>query len=214
MKERPVSSLWFPAVVFLGVAVAVWFIFDSPLIRGIILGSVGSVALLVGGTGLMIRRVKKKMTAAQGGLAEVPLPDRPWEIDLVGTSLGGETVDLSDPGGRVLVLNYWATWCGPCVAEMPSLMKLMERTAESSVDYAFVTSEPEEKVRPFLEKRGWDLPVVIVDQEALKPLQARGIPATFVIGGDGRIALRHIGAAQWDSDEVVNFIRGLAATPS
>jgi hypothetical protein len=85
--------------------------------------------------------------------------------------------------------------------------------ADLDVVLACVTEEPVEIVAAFVEKQKLALPVYILKGETPKLFATGGIPATFVIDRKGATALRHVGAARWDADEVVSFISGLAAQP-
>ena len=102
----------------------------------------------------------------------------------------------------------------PCVAEMPSLRRLLDETADLDVQFGFITREDPPVVRRFVEKRGIDLPVYVLSGEPPECFKGRAIPATFVLDKAGTIALRHFGAARWDAENVVAFVRGLAATPA
>jgi thiol-disulfide isomerase/thioredoxin len=112
------------------------------------------------------------------------------------------------------VLNFWATWCAPCVAEMPSLQRLAAATADLDVGFACVTPEQPEVVRGFVAKRGFTLPVRLLEGDPPACFRGRAIPATFIIDKSGRIVMRHTGAARWDDPGVVAFVRGLAAAPA
>jgi hypothetical protein len=82
------------------------------------------------------------------------------------------------------------------------------------VRFGFVTREEAGVVRPFVEKRGIDLPIYLLKGEPPECFKTRGVPATFVLDRHGSIAMQHVGAAAWDADSIVAFVRGLAAKPS
>ena len=128
--------------------------------------------------------------------------------------LAGRQVTLSDSRGKALVLNFWATWCAPCVTEMPNFRRLLDETADLDVQFGFISTEDLPVVQRFVEKKGIDLPVYVLSGEPPDCFKGRSIPATFVLDKAGMIVLRHLGAAKWDAESVVNFVRGLAATPS
>jgi thiol-disulfide isomerase/thioredoxin len=122
-------------------------------------------------------------------------------------------VSFAQFAGRVLVLNFWATWCRPCVAELPSLERLQAASADLGVALACVMREKQEVVRSFVEKHAVALSVFLVEGEPPACFRGRAIPATFVLDKAGRIVMRHVGAARWDDPSVVTFVRGLAAAP-
>jgi hypothetical protein len=97
---------------------------------------------------------------------------------------------------------------------MPNLQRLLARTADLDVQFGFITTEEARVVREFIRKRGIDLPIYVLSGEPPECFKGRAIPATFVLDKAGMIALRHLGAAKWDDESVIAFVRGLAATPS
>jgi thiol-disulfide isomerase/thioredoxin len=131
-----------------------------------------------------------------------------------GKTLDGEVVAFSRFSDKVLVLNFWATWCAPCIAEMPSLARLREKTAGLPVHVACITREDREVVRTFLERRELNTPIYLLRGEAPACFDSRAVPATYIISRGGLIAFRHIGAAAWDAESVVAFVRGLAVAPA
>jgi peroxiredoxin len=136
-----------------------------------------------------------------------------WDFELEVSDLDGGTFNLAEHRGRPLVLNHWATWCAPCVAEMPSLVRLREAVEDLGVPVVCVSKEPVENVREFRSKKGFDLSVYTVDGPLPECFSARAIPATFVIDRTGSIVFRHWGAAAWDDPTVVRFVRNLAEAP-
>ncbi len=135
-----------------------------------------------------------------------PLPP---PLDLLNAD--GERVRVDDYRDRVTVVNFWASWCGPCVEEIPALNRLRERMADKafeliSVDYA----EDIETIEAFLKQVQVDFPVLLdSDGTVSAEWGALVFPSTFVIGPDGRIVYGVNGAIHWDSDEVVETLQGL-----
>ena len=120
--------------------------------------------------------------------------------------LSGKTVNAGDWKNKVLVLNMWATWCGPCIAEMPSLESLYEKTKNDGIVFALVSDEDQETVNQFIQKRKFSLPVYTVEN---LPQIYRGdaIPRTLIIAANGKIVFDHLGAAKWDSETTINFLK-------
>lgn len=192
------------------VATGTWVAFRSPFIHGVIAGILGGLVLFMGAVGIAIRRVRSRM---EGHLAPPPLPTGPWDYSLELEDLEGHSIASSRFRGEVLILNFWATWCAPCVAEMPGLVRLHGATSDLGVRMACVSREPRDVIMKFVEKRGLAAPIYRLAQDPPDCFKTRAIPATFIIDRRGMIALRHVGAAAWDEDRVVTFVRGLAAAP-
>ena len=153
-------------------------------------------------------------TGPEGGL-DVPrlrgtgktLPaDYGWTLH----DLDGKPVAFADFARRPIVLNLWATWCGPCREEMPSLVKLAENPRLKDVAFVAVTSErASESVRKVAREELRGLTVLRAD--ALPEVFAtEAIPATFVIAPDGSVVASEVGAARWDDPTVVDFLAALA----
>lgn len=212
--RRGLRRLLFVAGGVVALAAVVWAFVPLPFVRGLILGFVAAPLVLTG-TLMVVARVARRRGAGAGrDLEPPPLPTTTWDYSMDLEDLEGAAVDLSTWRDRVLVLNFWATWCAPCVAELPSLQGLREATAELGVRFGFVTREDPSTVRRFLADRGLELPVYILSGEPPACFTARAVPATYVVDRNGLVALRHVGAAAWDADGVIAFVRGLAAAPA
>ena len=197
-------------LVFAMAGLTAWILLPGRFAHGVIVGVLSVVGLLVGGLMVFARRMRRRLGER---LQPPPLPTGSWDYAMDVEDLAGEAVSFSRFSGQILILNFWATWCAPCIAEMPSLNRLREATSDLDVHLACVTREDREVVRKFVEKRGIDVPVYVLSGEPPDSFKGRAIPATFILDKTGMIALRHFGAASWDHESVVAFVRGLAATP-
>jgi thiol-disulfide isomerase/thioredoxin len=127
--------------------------------------------------------------------------------------LKDQPVRFSRFQGKPLFLNIWATWCGPCVDEMPSIARLAEHPKLKGKGFEFVcvsTDDSSEAVRRFLVGKPWSMTFLRADKLPGVFL-TDGIPATFIIAPDGRIAATQIGSTDWDGPDVVNFLEKIAA---
>jgi thiol-disulfide isomerase/thioredoxin len=191
-------------------AAVAWWLLPGPFAHGVITGLLSALVVLVGALLAFSRLMRKRLGAR---LEPPPLPAGVWDYDMTVTDLAGREVSFDELGGRVLVLNFWATWCAPCVAEMPSLERLREATEDLDVVFACITSEATDAVERFLAKRELGLPVYLLRGDVPDAFRTRGVPATFVLDRSGMVAMRHVGAAAWDDERVIAFVRGLAAAP-
>jgi peroxiredoxin len=127
-------------------------------------------------------------------------------------SLRGDTLNIRDYRGSVLVLNVWATWCTPCVREMPSLERLHQLVGREGLEIIAVsvdnTPNADEAVRAFGERFNLTFPLVRDPSGDIQTAYAvGGLPTTFIIDRDGRIQQRLLGAREWDSPEMVASLR-------
>lgn len=129
----------------------------------------------------------------------------PFEL----TSLDGTRVKLSDLAGKVVLVNFWATWCGPCKEEMPSLARLQKQFDPAQFVLLTVTTDLQRQgIAQFLSHLGVTLPVLFdEDQEVSRSFMVRGLPTTIVIGRDGTLLGRAVGPRVWDGPEAVAMIR-------
>ncbi|MCB9767934.1 MAG: TlpA family protein disulfide reductase [Candidatus Omnitrophica bacterium] len=125
-------------------------------------------------------------------------------------TLDGEARSIADWSGKVLVVNFWATWCPPCVSEMPSLVSLGEKTRGKNVEVIFVSREEPSEIRPFIEKREYPEAMYFRSPGDARKWTSEGIPATYILDSEGRILDSHVGGAKWDGDEVVAQLVELA----
>lgn len=112
--------------------------------------------------------------------------------------LNGERSSFRKAEGEVVVLNFWATWCPPCIAEMPSFQKLYNDYGEE-VQFYFVSSEEKEVLQRFLQKHEYELPVYQPMSVPPKQLQDRSLPTTFVISRTGELVVKKTGSANWNA---------------
>lgn len=105
---------------------------------------------------------------------------------------------LNEYRGKVIFLNFWATWCPPCVAELPEIQRAYEKHGED-VAFLLVTNQDRQVVESFMEKYGYALPVHYSRTNPPGVFQSSSIPTTFIISREGRIVTRKTGAVNWDS---------------
>lgn len=123
----------------------------------------------------------------------------------------GRRTDLADFKDRVILLNLWATWCGPCVKEMPSLDRLQAQLGGDAFQVVALSLDRGGRaaVEPFYKKTGVQNLTVFLDpaSESMKALSLRGLPTTILVDPEGRELGRIEGAVEWDAPEVVAFLR-------
>lgn len=118
--------------------------------------------------------------------------------------LEGKAVDMDKD--KLVFLNIWATWCGPCVMEMPGIQSLYERyKSDDRVRFYVVSDEDAETVVPFINRKGYQLPFFVYQDRYPGVLDGNSIPRTYIIY-KGRVLTQGIGAANWDTPEIHGLI--------
>ncbi len=121
------------------------------------------------------------------------------------SDLDGKSLTLNELRGRVVVLNFWATWCPPCVNEMPSLQKLHEALADKGLSVVAVSvDERFSDIEKFVES--FDLTFTILHDEGMKvsrAYQTFKFPETYIIGRDGRLRSKVVGERDWVEPSVI-----------
>ena len=140
-----------------------------------------------------------------------PYKGNPLPPPLQLVDLNGHPQDLAQLRGRVVLVNFWASWCPPCVREMPSMQRLKEQLAGRPFTILAVNmAEPDKDVRAFLSKMRVDFAVPMDrDGAVLKNWKVFVFPTSFVVDGDGNIRLGVFGEVEWDSPEAMEKIVGL-----
>lgn len=164
------------------------------------------------------RPARAAAAAAEGGLERLVEHDAPRDLPAFAfrDAEGAErTLAHPDFAGRGVVLNLWATWCAPCVAEMPALDRLAEALAGEGVVVLALSADRggAEVVRPFYARVGLRHLGVWLDRggAAGRALGARGLPTTILVDGAGRERARAVGDLAWDAPEAVAAVRRLVA---
>lgn len=118
-----------------------------------------------------------------------------WKLQ----DLDEKTLDFSElKGQKVLLVNFWATWCPPCVAEMPSLQRLYE-DYENKIQFVFVSNEDKTKIETFLKRKGFTMPVYNRYNDMPSEFDVSKIPTTFIISKRGKIVVQETGITDWNS---------------
>lgn len=146
-------------------------------------------------------------TAEEDAAADANAAGKQAPLNFTLKDMNGVDVKLASFKGKPIVVNFWATWCGPCRAEIPSLVELQKAYAEEGKDVVILgisVDDPVEKLKPYASQMKMNYPVLVGNgrddvQDAFGPLW--GIPVTVFIDRDGRIAKKHSGIASKEQFE-------------
>ena len=128
--------------------------------------------------------------------------------DFMLRKLGGDTISLANYRGKVVFLNFWATWCPPCVEEMPSMEMLYQKLQgrEFEILAINVGGEGEKIIRPFMDKHSLTFPVLLdPDKKTYGLYRLTGIPETFIIDKNGIIDSKIIGGQDWTARKWLHY---------
>ncbi|MFT5512206.1 MAG: thiol-disulfide isomerase/thioredoxin [Bacteroidia bacterium] len=117
----------------------------------------------------------------------------------------GTSVDFNSFKGKKIMVNFWATWCAPCVAEMPSMQALYD-DYKNDVVFLFVTHDDKETVAKFMKSRDLNLPVYRAKTLRPEAFEGNSIPATYFINEKQEIVINKVGSADWNSEKVRELI--------
>lgn len=142
-----------------------------------------------------------------------PAVIRDFNYDFELQDLEGNRKRVSQLRNKVLFVNMWATWCGPCRVEMPSIQALYNDVDTSRVAFLMISVDDEEdqhKVRRFVTDKGYTFPVYTLAGSLPELLEVRSIPATFVVAKNGKVVMKESGVANYNTKKVKKFLRDLS----
>ncbi len=122
--------------------------------------------------------------------------------------LNGVSKNIGIAQGKVTFLSYWATWCPPCIAELPGIQALYT-DYKDRINFILLTQEEVTRVQRFMEKKGYDLPVYFPLMPPPDVLQENSIPTNYIIDAQGTIVIKETGAADWNSTATRAVLDGL-----
>ena len=135
----------------------------------------------------------------------VYLEDKDWRLGFVSLE-DGQNRQLKDFKGKPVFLNFWATWCPPCVAEMPTIQDLYN-DYKDEVAFVLISNESTDVVNTFMKKHQYTLPLYSLRSNLPAVFKTSTIPTTFLIAPSGRVVISKSGAAKWDSEKIRNLLK-------
>lgn len=173
-----------------------------------ILAIVGLAYITISGNGIAKGIESNKGIDGERPLVSDALQQTP---DLKFKDENGQIISLRSLKGKVVFINLWATWCPPCIYEMPSINKL-KNTFKDNDDLVFLMVDVDGKInqaKKFMERRKFDLPVHIPASEIPRELFGGSIPTTIIVNKQNDIVGRHVGGADYAAQEVIDMMSKL-----
>ena len=153
--------------------------------------------------GLFQPKLEKVVTASQGKAN--------YAFEMLDTN--GKTINLEDLKDKVVFMNFWATWCAPCIAEMPSIQKLYDKVKDDK-EIVILTVEVEgksDKVAKFMNRKNLTLPVVYPNSQIPTAFFNGSLPTTIILDKKGNIAHTTTGMADYSGQDILDFLDELKA---
>ena len=122
--------------------------------------------------------------------------------------LEGNAISLDDYKGKRVLLNYWATWCRPCIEEMPSMLRLQDVLAGENYVFLLASDQSFKIIKSFKEKKGFDFNFVKFNG-SLRDLQINALPVTFIYNEKGEEIDRITGGVEWDAPEMIEKLKAV-----
>ena len=131
------------------------------------------------------------------------------DFDLQFVDSSGKSHRLADYQGKTIFLNFWATWCPPCIAEMPDINNLYNELGDDAVFVLISIDRERDKAWAFEERKGFDYPLYHLAGNLPSAYHSGAVPTTFVIDPTGKIVMRREGMAKYNTQSFKDFISGL-----
>jgi thiol-disulfide isomerase/thioredoxin len=165
--------------------------------------------LLLGALGLAANPACADDPLSALKIARVPAATVAAPFDL--KSLDGTSVQLADMKGKVVIVNFWATWCGPCKEEMPAFERLRQKLDPERFGLLTVTTDLQrDGIKQFLENLHVQLPVLFDEhQDVSQAYLVRALPTTVLIDRQGHLVGRAVGPREWDAPDAVQLFQGM-----
>ncbi len=176
------------------------------------------LVLKVTGAGSAISDLTKTALMKTGAMDIAPentlVAEQTFDYDFSIKDLEGNKVQMSQLKGKVIFLNLWATWCGPCRVEMPSIQNLYNSVDKDKIAFVMLSLDQDHqvaKIRQFISEKEFSFPVYQPASSLPKMLRVNMIPSTFIIGADGKVKTKKTGMANYDTEKMREFLKELTA---
>jgi peroxiredoxin len=160
---------------------------------------------------LMIFTITRSIASGDSPATLHAVADRPMAPEFALADIDGVIHRLSDYRGQVVIVNFWATWCPPCREEMPSMQRAWEQIQdEAMVILAIDVGEDADTIFTFTADYPVEFPLLLdLDSRVIQEWPVRGLPTTFIVDPQGRIAYRAIGTRDWEDPALLETLRAL-----
>jgi thiol-disulfide isomerase/thioredoxin len=149
-----------------------------------------------------------EVTETEEFTVQDPLSDTNLVDNIKLFDLEGNPIDLKEYAGKKIFLNFWATWCKPCIVEMPSIERAQQLLADDGYMFFLASDETVGRINRFKATQDFNLNFIRVETQ-FPDIGILSLPTTMIIDEKGIIAMNQIGALEWDSPEIIEKLRGV-----
>jgi thiol-disulfide isomerase/thioredoxin len=121
------------------------------------------------------------------------------------TSLNGQVVDLNNYKTKTVFINFWATWCKPCIEEMPTIKNAMNSFKGKNIEFLFASDETRDEIQRFEAAHDYNLNYLIAGN--MEELNIMGLPTTFIFNKNGKLVFSEMGYRKWDNPANIDLIK-------
>lgn len=170
-----------------------------------------SALLVLGALTSSLLLDQSRVEAAQAQERKQQLSDLDQALpEFANSTFDGAEWTMEELQGKPWIVNFWATWCGPCVEEMPAMNRAWEEIESEGIGMVGINAgESKQVIAAFLEKVPVDFPVLLGDADTLPDWEVRALPTTYVVNAEGRIVHVAVGPREWDDPELLDRVRAL-----
>jgi thiol-disulfide isomerase/thioredoxin len=187
------------------------FLTKANLINGVIIVALAVLVFVPSAKALLMRSLMGVGLFRVDVSAAAPAPVKST-IDIAFRDASGKDISLKQLKGKVVLLNFWATWCPPCRAEMPSLNSLHQKL-KTDTNIVFIAVDADSKLKEsaqFMAKYDYHLPLYEVMSDVPESVYGGNLPTTVIFDKEGTMVFRHEGMANYDTERVKGFLQKLA----
>jgi thiol-disulfide isomerase/thioredoxin len=123
-------------------------------------------------------------------------------------ALDGKAIDLKAYAGKIVFINFWATWCKPCIEEMPSIQNAITTLSDKEIVFLFASDETKAEIETFISANNYQFKFLTAGN--MEELNVRGLPTTFIFDTNGKLVFSEMGARKWDSKENIALLTKIA----
>ncbi|WP_051052824.1 TlpA family protein disulfide reductase [Fulvivirga imtechensis] len=140
-----------------------------------------------------------------GGTTTESTESQPLNQKLKLKTLEGDDIDLEEYKGKTIFINFWATWCRPCIIEMPSIEKAQTKLKDKNIVFIMASNEPRGQIKNFMRSHQYDFHYAQLDM-SLEQLNIQGLPTTLIINSEGEVVFSEMGARDWNAAENIQLV--------